>query len=235
MSTTPPPPGATTSTAPGLPVFVEPTRRLVFSPRFSYDTRYGASVVSLVLGGYLLLNANIAQLAVALGGIANYPIEQVAYFVVQYLFAILVVLFGFAVAPATSGRRVIAVVVALVLIIVWTLLFTARLTGAGGPLPFASGFFTSPAFLVPLVIGLGWLIVRERPGVTYLFLLLSLIGGAVPFLFVLNAAPAIASQFVSWLVAGIVGVGIAWLARAVAGAIQHSHDRSPLVDPPPAP
>ena len=210
--------------------FVEPTRRLTFSPRFSYDGRYGASLVSLVLGGYLLLNSNISQLAIALGGISSFAPDQVAYFVVQYVFAIAVILFGFAIAPAASGRRVIAVVLALVLIIVWTVLYTARITGAGGPLPFASGFITAPSFIVPLVIAAGWLIVRERPGVTYLFLLLTLLGGAIPFFFVLNAVPAIAAQFVSFVVALVVGVGIAWLARAVAGAIQTRHDRSLLVD-----
>jgi hypothetical protein len=214
-------------------VFVEPTRRLTFS-RFSYDGRYGASLVSLVLGGWLLLNANVAQLAIGLGGIATYGADQVAYFLIQYIFAIAVILFGLGIAPATSGRRVIAVVLALVLIVVWTVLYTARITGAAGPLPFATGFITAPSFIVPLVTATGWLIVRERPGVSYVFLLLTLLGGAAPFFLVLNAAPSIASQVVGFIVAGVVGIGIAWAARAVAGAIQHSHDRSPLVDEPPA-
>ncbi|HEV7741285.1 MAG TPA: hypothetical protein VGO65_02605 [Pseudolysinimonas sp.] len=214
--------------------FLEPTRRLPFSPRLSYDGRYGASLVSLVLGGYLLLNSNITQLAIALGGSTAFAPDQVAYFSIQFIFAIAVIVFGFAIAPAALGRRVMAVVLALVLIILWTLLYTARITGTGGPLPFASGFVSAPAFIVTLVLATGWLIVRERPWVTYLLLLLTLLAGAIPFSLVLNGASAVPTQLAGFLVAAVVGAGIAWLARAVAGAIQQSHDRDPLVDEPPA-
>ena len=134
--TQPPPPGSTVD--PYAPVtWVEPTRRLSFSPRFTYDGRYGAALVSVVLGGYLLLTANISQLVLALGGVGAYPAEQVVLFLTQYLIAVAVLVFGLAIAPATSGRRVIAIVVVLVLLVVWTMIVAARVTGAAGPLPFA--------------------------------------------------------------------------------------------------
>jgi hypothetical protein len=213
------------------PVFVEPTRRYGYSPRITYEGRYGASVVALVLGGYLLVVSNVSQLAIGLAGLATYPPEQTALFFLQYLFTVAVIVFGLAVAPGALGRRVIAVVVVLVLILIWTVIFTARLTGSV-PLPYASGFITSPSFIVALALPAGWLIVRERPGVTFLFLLASVFAGLVPFLFVLAAAPAAMVQFTVAPIALIVGAGIAWAARAVAALVQSRHAHSPLVDPP---
>jgi hypothetical protein len=95
-------------------------------------------------------------------------------------------------------------------------------------------FIAAPSFIVPLAIGAGWLIVRERPAITYLFLLLSILGGVVPFLLALSGAPSVASQLLLPPVALVLGVGIAWLARAVAAAIGGMHARSALVDQPPA-
>jgi hypothetical protein len=214
--------------------WTEPTRRLAFTPPFTYEGRYGASVVALVLGGYLLLNTNLSQLALGLSRAGMFPPEQVVLFLLQYVFAVVVILFGLAVAPGTTGRRVIAAVVVLVLILVWTLLYSARITGAAGPLPLASGFIAAPTFIVPLATVTGWLIVRERPALAYLVLLLSVIGGVVPFAMVLNAAPAITTQLVTTPLALVLGVGMTWIARAIAAAFGRIRSRDEFVDVPPA-
>jgi len=213
--------------------FVEPTRRYPYDPRVTYEGRYGASLVSLLLGGYLLLNTNISQLALGLTGLASYQAEQTAFFLSQYLFAVVVVMFGFAVAPGATGRRVIAAVVVLVLILLWTVLLTARITGMGGPLPYAIGFVVSTAFIVSFALPLGWLIVRERPGVSYVFLVLSILGGVIPFVASLAGIPSILAVVLNNPLALVLGVGIAWLARLVAGALQRAHANSPYVDPAP--
>ena len=212
--------------------WVEPTRRLTFPPRIRYEGRYGASLTALVLGGYLLVSTNVAQLAIGLGGISSFRADQMAFFAIQFVTAVAVIVFALAVAPATSGRRIIAIVVVLVLLLVWLILFTARMTGNPGPLPFAMAFVTPQSFIVPLVTVLGWFIVRERPPLSYLVLLLSIVGGAIPFLLVYAAAPAVFSQLTVVPVAAIVGVGMAWLGRAIAGAIQRSHLADAYVDPP---
>jgi len=229
--TNPPSPEAPIDT--DAPVaWVEPTRRLQFSPRFTYDGRYGAALVSVVLGGYLLLTANVSQLVLAIGGVGAYPAEQFVLFLTQYLIAVAVLLFGLAVAPATSGRRVIAIVVVLMLLVVWTMIVAARVTGATGPLPFATGFVVATSFIVPLVTATGWLIVRERPAISYLLLLLTLIGGALPFFLTLNAVPSTVSYLVALPLTVVLGAGIAWLARAIAVATQRMHLHDGLVDPP---
>ncbi|HWM33597.1 MAG TPA: hypothetical protein VNR36_05105 [Pseudolysinimonas sp.] len=214
--------------------FVEPTRRLPYSARFSYDGRYGAALVAVLLGGYLLLSADVARLALGLAGVIAFPPEQTIVLLLQYLFAIAVIVFGFAVSPAASGRRIIAIVLVLVLLVIWTMLYVARLTGSAAPLPFASGFLTAPSFIVPLALSTGWLIVRERPAITYPLLILSLFGGVVPFLMVLAAQPSAAMQLVQAPLALALGVGIAWLARLIAGAVQAARDRSGYVEAPPA-
>jgi hypothetical protein len=214
--------------------WTEPTRRLTFSPRFTYEGHYGASVVALLLGGYLFLNTNLSQLAIGLAGVASYPAEQVAVFLLQFVFAIVVILFGLAVAPATPARRGAAVVAALVLIILWTLLFSARITGAASALPTATGFIASPSFIVPLAVVLGWLIVRERPGITYLVLLLSILGGAIPFAVVMNSAPVIVPQLLSNPLTLVLGVGMAWIARAIHAAYGSRRAADPYVDAPPS-
>ncbi len=210
--------------------WTEPTRRYAYSPRFAYEGHYGASVVALVLGGYLFLNTNLSQLAIGLAGISSFPPEQVAFFLLQYLFAVAVMLFGIAVAPGSPARRGAAAVVVLVLIILWTLLFSARITGAAGPLPTATGFIAAPAFIVPLALVLGWLIVRERPGLSYLVLLLSVLGGAIPFALVLNAMPALVTQLVITPLTLVLGVGMAWIARAIHAAYGSRRAADPYVD-----
>jgi hypothetical protein len=191
-------------------------------------------VTALVLGGYLLLTANVSQLAIGLGGISSFTPDQMAFFVIQFVTAVAVVVFALAIAPATRGRRVIAIVAVLVLVLIWLILFTARITGNAGPLPFATGFVTPQSFMVPLVTVLGWFIVRERPALSYLVLLLAILGGAIPFVLVYNAVPALVSQLFVVPLATVLGVGMAWLGRAIAGAIQRSHLADPYVDQPPA-
>lgn len=223
------------TTLPVVPTgWVEPTRRLPFSPRVAYTGRYGTSVTALVLGSYLLLTTNVSQLAIGLGGISSFTPDQMAFFVIQFLTAVAVIVFALAAAPATTGRRVIAIVVVLVLVLIWLILVTARITGNAGPLPFTMGFVTPQSFIVPLVTVLGWFIVRERPAVSYLFLLLSILGGVIPFALVYNGVPALVGQLFVVPLAGVLGVGMAWLGRAVAGAIQRSHLADPYVDQPPA-
>ncbi len=229
--TNPPPPGSAIDPYAPVP-WVEPTRRLAFSPRFTYDGRYGAALVAVVLGGYLLLTANVSQLGLALGGVGAYPADQVVLFLTQYLIAVAVLVFGLAIAPATSGRRVIAVVVVLVLLVVWTMIVAARVTGAAGPLPFASAFVVPASFIVPLVTATGWLIVRERPAISYLLLPLTAIGGALPVFFTLNAMPSTFSYQVALPLAAVLGAGIAWLARGIAAGTQRMHSHDNLVDPP---
>jgi hypothetical protein len=202
-------------------MWIEPTRRLTFNAPITYEGRYGASVVALVLGGYLLLNTNPAQIATGAAGLGGLPLDLTILLASQFSFAVLVIVFGLAVAPATSARRVAAILIAVVLIVLWAVLTGARVTGSFGPTPPVAGVFATTSFITPLVIAVGWLIVRERPGLTYLLLILTLLGGIIPFFAVLQATSIATLQVLQPILALVLGVGIAWLARLIAGAIQH--------------
>jgi len=208
--------------------WTEPTRRLVFRSPFSYDGRYGASLVGLLLGGYLLMQASIEQLALALSGGTAWPLEYVAVMLLQLAFAVIVVVASLLIAPATPTRRAVAAVVAVAVIVAWMLLAGGRLSGDLSGLPFWTYGFTTVSFAGMLAPTLGWLIVRERPARTYALLLLTLIAGAVPFWAIDAGVPGVLVQTLLPGIALGTGVGIAWLARVLA---VRTPGRAPL--PPP--
>ena len=144
-------------------MFIEPTRRLTFAPPFTYDARYGASLVAVLLGSYLLLNTSVSQIAVALAGLGAMPQTVTALLVTQLVFAGLVLLAGILIHPATPARRLAAGAVVLVGLILWVVLSGVRVTGAVR-LPPLSIVILAPSFVITLLAVAAWLIVRERHG-----------------------------------------------------------------------
>jgi hypothetical protein len=206
-------------------MFTEPTRRLDFPPPFTYDARYGASLVAVLLGSYLLLHANVSQIALAVSGLGGLPGTVAALLISQLVFAILVLAAGVAIHPTTGARRVAAAAVVVVGLILWVVLSGSRITGALH-LPPVSVVVLAPSFAVPVIATAGWLIVRERPAVTYLLLILILAGGVIPSAFVIAAVDSGTAQLAAAPIAAVFGVGVAWLARAIAAGL--SRGTAPL-------
>jgi hypothetical protein len=208
-------------------MFTEPTRRLTFAPPFTYDARYGASLVAVLLGTYLLLNANVSQVTMALSGLGGMPPTVTALLVTQLVFAALVLLAGVFMHPATSSRRLVAGAIVLVGLILWTALSGARITGAIR-LPQLSSVVLVPSFAVIVLATAAWLIVRERPGVTYLLLILTLVGGIIPNALVMANVDSGTSQLTAVPIAAVLGMGIAWLARAIAAGLSRGVVTAPV-------
>jgi hypothetical protein len=196
-------------------MFTEPTRRLTFAPPFTYDARYGASLVAILLGSYLLLGANVSQVALALSGLGGLPANVIAVLVSQLVFAVLVLVAGFLIHPATSARRLTAAVIVLAGLVVWIVLTSGRITGSI-PMPPLSIVILAPSFAVTVLATAGWLIVRERPAPTYLLLILILVGGVIPYALVMAAVDSGTSLLAVTPIAAVLGIGVAWLARAIA-------------------
>lgn len=199
-------------------MWIEPTRRLSFTPPFTYDARYGASLVAVLLGAYLLLNANVSQVALALSGLGAMPGNVTALLVSQLVFAIVVLVAGFLIHPTTGVRRVAAAAIVGVGLIVWIVLLAVRITGAVR-LPPLSTVVIAPSFAVTLLATAAWLIVRERPAGTYLLLVVILAGGFIPYALVMASVDSGTSLLAVTPIAAVLGIGIAWLARAIAAGL----------------
>ena len=199
-------------------MFTEPTRRLTFPAPFSYDGRYGASLVAVLLGSYLLLNANVSQVSLALTGFGALPANVAALLVAQLAFATVVLVAGFLIHPATGARRVAAAAIVLVGLILWIVLVSGRITGAI-QLPPLSIVVIAPSFAVTLLATAAWLIVRERPAGTYLLLILVLAGGFIPYAMVMASVDSGTSLLAVTPIAAVLGIGVAWLARAIAAGL----------------
>ena len=207
-------------------MWTEPTRRLAFEPPFTYDARYGASLVAVLLGSYLLLNANVSQVALALSGLGGIPGNIAGLLLAQLVFAALVLLAGFLIHPTTPGRRLAAAAVVLIGLIMWIVLSAARVTGSI-PLPPLSIVVLAPSFAITLLATAGWLIVRERPGVTYLLLLLIIVGGVIPYVLLMAATDSGTTLLAVTPVAAVLGIGVAWVARAIAAGLSRGTDPVP--------
>lgn len=208
-------------------MFTEPTRRLNFAAPFTYDARYGASLVAVLMGSYLLLNANVSQVGMALTGLGGMPPTVVVLLVVQLVFAVLVLIAGLLVHPTTPTRRLVATAVVLVGVVLWFVVSTGRLTG-DVRLPPLSLVFVTPAFAVTVLATAAWLIVRERPGVTYLLLILTVVGGLIPYALVMANVDSGTNQLAVTPIAAILGIGIAWLARAIAAGLSRGVATAPV-------
>ena len=165
---------------PPAPVtWTEPTRRLTFSPRFTYEGRYGASLVALRARRLPAAQHQPCPArdrarpacrrsrpsrsrSSSSSTCSRWPSSS-----------------SVSPSPPPPGRRVIAVVVVLVLIVVWAIC-TRRASRARRvrcrSLPASSLRRRSSCRLSTV---LGWLIVRERPGSQLPALLMSLLGGAI--------------------------------------------------------
>jgi len=164
-----------------------------------------ASAVAVFLGGYILVQSLLGQLAPALAGYGGAG-EVLFLLGSQLVFALLVVIAGFFLAPTTVPRKLIASAIVVVGAIVTLVSQVTRLSSGFGGI--ASNLTLGNAiFMVALTVGAGWLVVRSaRFG--WLALLAAFVLIPVPFLFVINGVAYGISQPISLLLFGIVGTGI---------------------------
>ena len=164
-----------------------------------------ASAVAVYLGGYILVQALSGQLSAALSGVQ--PLQGVIPLLAgQLVFALAAIVVGFFLAPTTTPRKAVASAIVVVGAILVLVVQAARIgTGFGG---IAAGVTLGNSFfMVALLVGAGWLIVREaRLG--WLALLAAFVLIPLPYFFVMSGVSSLVSQFVLLIAFGIVGTGI---------------------------
>ena len=186
--------------------YAEPTSVVVPAAR----GRALASAVAVFLGGYILVQSLLGQLAPALSGYGG-GAEVLFLLLSQLVFAVIVVIAGYFLAPTTVPRRLVASLIVVVGVIVTIVSQVARLSSGFGGI--ASNLTVGNAiFMVALTVGAGWLVVRSaRLG--WLALLAAVVLIPVPFLFAVNGVAYAISQPISLLLFGIVGTGILLAGR----------------------
>jgi hypothetical protein len=134
-------------------------------------------------------------------------------FIAQGVFALAVTAFAYSVAPGTSARRILAIVLFVVLVIGFTAFMAARITGAirfGGPV---LNFFVSPYFAVLFAGALGWLIASGARTIAFLTLLLTFIVLPLGTIFALNNISSGWSQLVQFSLCLVIAIVVLFASR----------------------
>lgn len=187
--------------------------------RFDRNARYGAALVGVLFAGYFAIATDFsafiqaANYAGALG--TDVPLVDFVEFV------LILVLFNtaFALMPTSFGRRVGAMTLASVVLLLWATVGIER--GVGNitePVAFWT-FVVNQGFITLLVALGGWLIVRERHVVCFVVLLLALIPPIVSRILVDSAFTSGAYILIIQGTVIALGIGGAWLAVLIDHAM----------------
>jgi len=185
-----------------------------------------ASAIAVFLGGYLLLAGFAGLLTqVALSVFAElaghggptFPVPTLVLAVLQFLFAMIVVVAGLLLGDGPLAGRLVGAVVVVVGSI---LTFVALGLWVNGVLPLPSGkdgipfraVFTNTWFAIVLFGGIAWLLAR-RARLGWLSLLGTLVLIPVPTALAFANVESGVLQIVMYLLSGIVGAGIILAGR----------------------
>lgn len=175
-----------------------------------------AGAIAVFLGGYLVLMGLHSQLPAGLAGFGGLPPEYTLLLALQLAFGVLVVIGGYFLVPAPAARKLIASGVLVVGVVLTLVMIGARLSGAVNGGVALSVSLANAYFMVTLVAGAGWLIVRSAR-VGWLALLSTVVLIPLPFAFSMAGIGAGISQIVLLLATLIVGVVIIAAGRPTRG------------------
>lgn len=175
----------------------------------------------MYLGGYLLLNSlasgqllTVSQnlfAALTDGHVSPIPASYVALLVLQFVFALAAVLGGIFLVRGPAGSTLIAVLIVIGGTLLTLALTGLRLSGFFGMRPPASvifgAIFTNGWFMVVLVVGAAWLLIR-RAGSGWLALLGTLLLVPIPTMLALSSIDFGTVSLVMYGLCGIAGAVI---------------------------
>jgi hypothetical protein len=185
-----------------------------------------AGAIAVFLGGYLLLAGFAGFLGqtslVLFSAVAGrpgpeYPGGIMALAVLQFVFALIVVVVGLFLGRLSASGALIGAVVVVVGSLLTFAFIGMRLTGL---LPFPGGrdgipfqaAFANPWFAIVLFVGVAWLLSR-RAGLGWLSLLGTLLLIPVPIALQFGGVESGIIQIVMFLLSGVVGAGIILAGR----------------------
>jgi hypothetical protein len=185
-----------------------------------------AAAIAMFLGGYLLLASLGGQLstvsmnlfALIMGRpVMIIPEATVALFVLQFVFAIAVVVVGILLTGAPASRRLIATIIVVGGVLLTFVIIGLRLSGVIR-IPREAGvvfqsIFSNPWFAVVLLVGVAWLLCRPAVGAGWLVLLATLVLVPVPAMLAFGGVDGGTTQLIMFALSGVVGAAIMLAGR----------------------
>lgn len=194
--------------------------------RFDRNARYGASMVGVLFAAYLNIITNFDAFIQAenYAGVLGTDVPAVDVF--EFLVCLGLYVVSFSIFPTSGARRLGAVTLACVTLLLWATVGIERGVGNIGE-PVGLWQFLTDQGMITLLVSLGgWLIVRERTPGAFVVLLLILIPPGASKLLIESSVTSGAYALVTIGLVVILGLGGAWLAAALDKRIRSTRSRA---------
>jgi len=181
-------------------------------PRFDRNARYGAALVGVLFAGYLNIATDFSAFIQAANYAGALGTDVPAVDFAEFVLILGIYLAAFILMPASGARRLGAVTLACVALLLWATVGIER--GIGNIVePVAFWTFIVNQGLVTLVVSLGgWLLVRGRHPLAFIVLLLAVVPPIVSRILVDVAVTSGVYTLVTEAMVVVLGIGGAWLA-----------------------
>ena len=192
--------------------------------RFDAGTRYGIALVGVLFAAYLNIATTFTTFlqAVDFGGTLGSDNSIVN--AVQFVTILGLYVAAFAIAPASGGRRLAAVTLACVVLLLWATLGIERSIGAITE-PVGFWLFVLNQGFITLVVSLGgWLLVRGRHPLAFVVLLVAIVPPLVAGVLRDASVTSGSYQLVIEAIVVLGGIGGAWAAWAIDRAVRGRRD-----------
>ena len=183
--------------------------------RFDRNARYGAALVGVLFAGFLNIATDFSAFIQAANYAGALGTDVPAVDFVEFLLILGLYVTSFLLMPSTGARKLGAVTLACVVLLLWATVGIER--GIGNiDQPVAFWTFVVNQGLITLVVALGgWLLVRGRHPLAFLVLLLAVIPPIVSRILVDVSATSGAYTLVTEAMVVVFGIGGAWLAALI--------------------
>ncbi|GAA3204220.1 hypothetical protein [Microbacterium terregens] len=183
--------------------------------RFDRNARYGAALVGVLFAGFLNIATDFSAFIQAANYAGALGTDVPAVDFAEFVLILGIYITAFVLMPASGARRLGAVTLACVVLLLWATIGIER--GIGNiDHPVAFWTFVVNQGLITLVVALGgWLLVRGRHPVAFIVLLLAVIPPIVSRILVDASATSGAYTLVSDAMVIVFGIGGAWLAALI--------------------
>jgi hypothetical protein len=197
--------------------------------RFDRNARYGAALVGVLFAGYLNIATDFSTFIQAENYAGALGTDVPAVDLAEFVLILAIYLAAFVLMPASGARRLGAVTLACVALLLWATVGIER--GVGNIVdPVALWTFIADQGLVTLLVSLGgWVLVRGRHPIAFIVLLLALVPPVVSRILVDSSATSGVYTLVIEATVIVLGIGGAWLAAFIDRRVRSRPRKRPAM------